>query len=175
MGDRSVPDRCHGERGRLAEPLFRGRPARPVLAAGSHLQPAAPVLRRAAEWHRTTDRGPGTNPVSDAVAVWKRQRVGGREPIGQCLALGEPKRLGLSKREPIGVTVGQPKRLAHAEPNSNPDANTHTNSDPDAYSNTHADPDAYPYAYSNTHADPDAYPHAYSNTDAWSVRHRIRE
>jgi hypothetical protein len=49
LGDRSVPDRCHWKRGRNGEPLFRGRSARPVLAAGSHLQPAAPVLRRAAE------------------------------------------------------------------------------------------------------------------------------
>jgi hypothetical protein len=49
LGDRSVPDRCHWKRGRNGEPLFRGRSARPVLVAGSHLQPAAPVLRRAAE------------------------------------------------------------------------------------------------------------------------------
>ena len=49
LGDRSVPDRCHWKRGRHGEPLFRGRSARPVLAAGSHLQPAAPLLRRAAE------------------------------------------------------------------------------------------------------------------------------
>jgi hypothetical protein len=49
LGDRSVPDRCHWKRGRHGEPLFRGRSARPVLAAGSDVQPAAPLLRRAAE------------------------------------------------------------------------------------------------------------------------------
>jgi hypothetical protein len=155
LGDRPVPDR-HERRHRPAgQPLPRGRPARPVLAAGSDLQPPAAFLRLSPEQLASTDR---------ARADRLRDAVQQRSAHDECHPIIQ--RLNLAKRDAVGCPYAHPH--SHTDPDTYPDPHAYTDTYPHPHAHAHpyTDANAHPNAYANTHPDAYANTHAHAYTDA---------
>ena len=163
LGDRTVPDRHQRQRRRPAsQPVFRRRPARPVLAAGSDVQSSTSLLCRAPR--RAAPGRPRANPVPGAVR--KRLPFIQRFDLAECNAV--------RVREADRISVGAAERLPHphsrtnadAHPGTYPDAYPHTNAHAKAntHANAHANANTHANAHANTH--PHAHTHADANTDA---------
>jgi hypothetical protein len=191
LGDWTVPDRHQRQCRRPAsEPVLRGRPARPVLAAGSHLQPSAPVFRRPAgrvspgraRAHAVHQREGNRKRHSFSQHLNLAERdgisVGTAERHGHPNAIGRPH----ADADPCSHTNADAQADAHAHPDANThaDANAHAHANPDTHAHAnsdthaHANPDTHAHAHAdaNTHANPDA--HAHANPDARAVRHHHR-
>jgi hypothetical protein len=180
LGDWTLPHRHHRQPGRSAsQPVYGGRPARPLLVAGPHLQPSASLLCRPPQQLASADRA-----RADHLAEHNPFRV--REPDGICVR--ELERVALT--DTIGPADAHADRRPHTHPfphthaytHPDTDANAHPHSDtyanPDAHAHTdadahaHPDTDAHPDADAHAHPDADAHPHP--DTDANPIRHHER-
>ena len=162
MGDRPLPDRRDRQRrGSDSQPVFRGRPACPLLAAGSDLQPSAPLLCRSSEQPTA-----GSARAQRFIDVAKRGAFWVRGPDGNAVAELErvPHADALGRRNTDAHAHIRADAVAYANPHIYADADAHADADSDANTNT----DAYPHTHTHTHTHTYAHAHADTDTDTYA-------